>query len=121
MIRPLQNQYQIKQLNLFYRPKFAYKLVNWYNSVSPLDRFGFHQPPLNSVNHLHLHCLALPYVPRLVIQCFLVPICLKLLMSYIVFHLLILFVELFFFFFLISNIVCGTMEVAKIQSNSLRG
>jgi len=29
-----------------------------------LDRFGFHQPPLNSVNHLHLHCLALPYTPR---------------------------------------------------------
>ncbi|KAL1355858.1 hypothetical protein AAHE18_05G142600 [Arachis hypogaea] len=27
-------------------------------------RFGFHQPPLNSVNHLHLHCLALPYTPR---------------------------------------------------------
>ncbi|KAL1316654.1 bifunctional adenosine 5'-phosphosulfate phosphorylase/adenylylsulfatase HINT4 isoform X3 [Arachis ipaensis] len=26
-------------------------------------RFGFHQPPLNSVNHLHLHCLALPYTP----------------------------------------------------------
>ncbi|KAK8471902.1 hypothetical protein PHAVU_002G062701 [Phaseolus vulgaris] len=26
--------------------------------------FGFHQPPLNSVNHLHLHCLALPYTPR---------------------------------------------------------
>ncbi|KAH7332258.1 hypothetical protein KP509_20G078600 [Ceratopteris richardii] len=24
-------------------------------------RFGFHRPPLNSVNHLHLHCLALPY------------------------------------------------------------
>ncbi|XP_030538209.1 bifunctional adenosine 5'-phosphosulfate phosphorylase/adenylylsulfatase HINT4 isoform X2 [Rhodamnia argentea] len=27
-------------------------------------RFGFHQPPLNSVNHLHLHCLALPFIPR---------------------------------------------------------
>ncbi|XP_057977133.1 bifunctional adenosine 5'-phosphosulfate phosphorylase/adenylylsulfatase HINT4 isoform X1 [Malania oleifera] len=27
-------------------------------------RFGFHQPPLNSVNHLHLHCLALPFTPR---------------------------------------------------------
>ncbi|KAG2677624.1 hypothetical protein I3843_12G108300 [Carya illinoinensis] len=27
-------------------------------------RFGFHQPPLNSINHLHLHCLALPYTPR---------------------------------------------------------
>ncbi|KAJ4950795.1 hypothetical protein NE237_027627 [Protea cynaroides] len=26
-------------------------------------RFGFHQPPLNSVNHLHLHCLALPFKP----------------------------------------------------------
>ncbi|KAH7332259.1 hypothetical protein KP509_20G078700 [Ceratopteris richardii] len=24
-------------------------------------RFGFNRPPFNSVNHLHLHCLALPY------------------------------------------------------------
>ncbi|XP_050375723.1 bifunctional adenosine 5'-phosphosulfate phosphorylase/adenylylsulfatase HINT4 [Argentina anserina] len=27
-------------------------------------RFGFHQPPFNSVNHIHLHCFALPYTPR---------------------------------------------------------
>ncbi|KAF3448342.1 hypothetical protein FNV43_RR09055 [Rhamnella rubrinervis] len=27
-------------------------------------RFGFHRPPLNTVGHLHLHCLALPYTPR---------------------------------------------------------
>ncbi|KAL2472498.1 histidine triad nucleotide-binding 4 [Abeliophyllum distichum] len=27
-------------------------------------RFGFHQPPFNSVNHLHLHCFALPFIPR---------------------------------------------------------
>ncbi|CAN0908497.1 Bifunctional adenosine 5'-phosphosulfate phosphorylase/adenylylsulfatase HINT4 [Linum grandiflorum] len=27
-------------------------------------RFGFHQPPFNSVNHLHLHCFALPFTPK---------------------------------------------------------
>ncbi|KAG8659455.1 hypothetical protein MANES_02G039100v8 [Manihot esculenta] len=31
-------------------------------------RFGFHQPPLNSVDHLHLHCLALPFQPTVWIQ-----------------------------------------------------
>ncbi|KAI5062285.1 hypothetical protein GOP47_0022824 [Adiantum capillus-veneris] len=27
-------------------------------------RFGFHRPPFNSVNHLHLHCMALPFHSR---------------------------------------------------------
>ena len=29
-------------------------------------RMGFHIPPYNSVNHLHLHCLGLPYRNRLI-------------------------------------------------------
>uniref|UniRef100_A0A1J3DLM1 Histidine triad nucleotide-binding protein 3 n=1 Tax=Noccaea caerulescens TaxID=107243 RepID=A0A1J3DLM1_NOCCA len=29
-----------------------------------IHRFGFHQPPFNSVDHLHLHCFALPFTPR---------------------------------------------------------
>ncbi|CAF2150717.1 unnamed protein product [Brassica napus] len=29
-----------------------------------IHRFGFHQPPFNSVDHLHLHCFALPFMPR---------------------------------------------------------
>ncbi|ESQ55783.1 hypothetical protein EUTSA_v10026497mg [Eutrema salsugineum] len=29
-----------------------------------IHKFGFHQPPFNSVDHLHLHCFALPFVPR---------------------------------------------------------
>ncbi|KAH1157336.1 hypothetical protein GLYMA_11G032300v4 [Glycine max] len=39
-------------------------LLNRDAPQSQQYRFGFHQPPLNSVNHLHLHCLALPYTPR---------------------------------------------------------
>ncbi|KAK9838713.1 hypothetical protein WJX74_001870 [Apatococcus lobatus] len=27
------------------------------------SKFGFHTPPFNSVDHLHLHCFALPHMP----------------------------------------------------------
>ncbi|KAJ1688262.1 hypothetical protein LUZ63_019652 [Rhynchospora breviuscula] len=32
------------------------------NSVE--HRFGFHQPPIHTIDHLHLHCLALPFIPE---------------------------------------------------------
>ena len=27
------------------------------------QEFGYHLPPFNSVDHLHLHCFALPFTP----------------------------------------------------------
>ncbi len=34
------------------------------------NRFGYHEPPINSVDHLHLHCLVLPiekvYIDKMV-------------------------------------------------------
>lgn len=38
-------------------------MVALTSSVPP-RRFGFHQPPFNSVDHLHLHCFALSFLPR---------------------------------------------------------
>ncbi|KAI3982478.1 hypothetical protein MKX01_006609 [Papaver californicum] len=39
-------------------------LVHRDASESKEYKFGFHRPPFNSVDHLHLHCFALPFIPR---------------------------------------------------------
>ncbi|KAF3322395.1 Histidine triad nucleotide-binding protein 3 [Carex littledalei] len=43
--------------------KVGEELLNRDAPNSVEHRFGFHQPPFNSINHLHLHCLALPFTP----------------------------------------------------------
>ncbi|XP_056851372.1 bifunctional adenosine 5'-phosphosulfate phosphorylase/adenylylsulfatase HINT4-like isoform X2 [Raphanus sativus] len=40
------------------------KFVEFQDIKPAARRFGFHQPPFNSVDHLHLHCFALPFMPR---------------------------------------------------------
>lgn len=32
----------------------------FYQSFKCIFRFSFHRPPFNSVEHLHMHCIALP-------------------------------------------------------------
>ncbi|KAI4327118.1 hypothetical protein L6164_019618 [Bauhinia variegata] len=71
LVIPVEHIPTVKDLQ---RKEEDYTLVNHMSEVgkmlllrdAPLSkhRLGFHQPPLNSVNHLHLHCLALPYTPR---------------------------------------------------------
>ncbi|CAI7752327.1 unnamed protein product [Closterium sp. NIES-53] len=60
----------------------GHKLVREHAPDAKEYHFGFHRPPFNSVNHLHLHCFALPfhswfhqlkYTPRLLIPFFLTP------------------------------------------------
>ena len=45
--------------------RLAYENITFYSY-----RFGYHEPPINSVDHLHLHCLVLPitkvYIEKIV-------------------------------------------------------
>ncbi|KAJ2746475.1 hypothetical protein GGI20_001318 [Coemansia sp. BCRC 34301] len=40
------------------------RLLKERGYTGDMARFGFHRPPFNSVHHLHLHCLGLPFRSR---------------------------------------------------------
>ncbi|KAJ2690391.1 hypothetical protein IWW39_000790 [Coemansia spiralis] len=40
------------------------RLVEERGYEGEMTRFGFHRPPFNSIHHLHLHCLGLPFRSR---------------------------------------------------------
>ncbi|KAJ2891034.1 hypothetical protein IWW38_003805 [Coemansia aciculifera] len=37
------------------------RLLDEMGYTGDMARFGFHRPPFNSIHHLHLHCLGLPF------------------------------------------------------------
>ncbi|KAJ0047543.1 hypothetical protein Pint_15877 [Pistacia integerrima] len=56
--------YSLGKENLSHMLNVGQTLLRQDAPQSEQYRFGFHQPPMNSVDHLHLHCLALPFKPR---------------------------------------------------------
>ncbi|XP_074590872.1 bifunctional adenosine 5'-phosphosulfate phosphorylase/adenylylsulfatase HINT4-like isoform X1 [Curcuma longa] len=70
LVIPVKHIPTVKHL---YRSAEDHQLVNHMLNVGKIllerdapqsnYRFGFHQPPFYSVDHLHLHCLALPFIP----------------------------------------------------------
>ncbi|KQJ83793.1 bifunctional adenosine 5'-phosphosulfate phosphorylase/adenylylsulfatase HINT4 isoform X2 [Brachypodium distachyon] len=63
MTRSSRFRTSIRRLSVSHMVKVGKDLLNRDAPGSEEHRFGFHQPPFNSVDHLHLHCLALPFIP----------------------------------------------------------
>ncbi|KAE8785081.1 histidine triad nucleotide-binding protein 3 [Hordeum vulgare] len=64
MTRSSRSRTSIRRPSVSHMVKVGKDLLSQDAPESEEHRFGFHQPPFNSIDHLHLHCLALPFIPR---------------------------------------------------------
>jgi len=71
-ITHIKNAHSVKEDQIYILEAIQKAGENLLKKLYPGDqyRFGYHEPPVNSVDHLHLHCLVLPitkvYIDKIV-------------------------------------------------------
>ncbi|KAJ2865604.1 hypothetical protein GGH94_002121 [Coemansia aciculifera] len=70
LVVPREHYGTIKEMTIAELPmitrmhELGQRLLEERGYAGDMARFGFHRPPFNSIHHLHLHCLGLPFRSR---------------------------------------------------------